>query len=66
MGVYGNGMVDWPSLKKVTFFNEGKGGGVSSMREVSKPSPAVSGRGPDFHSQSNGKVDRKHMCGVLM
>ena len=41
MGVYGNGMVDWPSLKKVTFFNEGIGGGVSSMREVSKPSPVA-------------------------
>ena len=53
--------------KKSPFFNEGKGGGVSSMsRELSRPPPAMSGRGPDFHSQSNGKVDRKHMCGVLM
>ena len=41
MGVYGNGMVDWPSLKKVTFFNEGFGGGVSSVRVVSEPSLVV-------------------------
>ena len=46
MGAYGNGMVDWPSLKKVTFFNEGFGGGVSTMRVVSVSSfVAVSVRG---------------------
>ena len=41
MRIFWNVKVDWPSLKKVTFFNEGFGGGVSSVRVVSEPSLVV-------------------------
>ena len=41
MRIFWNVKVDWPSLKKVTFFNEGFGGGVSSVRVASEPSLVV-------------------------